>query len=145
MTDTDPMATASQVWKDLVDWHPAAAAALLRQLRAMPDDWSMRVFGVGRPDAALQLPSLEPDSQAPEIQPYMPDNWEDCPACYVGQCRYHSGYSAAVAELRPRLDGALRIVTDYVIESNDVGGIDCNDLADRLRTAGYDLPGDADD
>ncbi|MEU8839978.1 hypothetical protein AB0D97_12725 [Streptomyces roseus] len=36
----------------------------------------------------------------------------------------------------------MRIVTDYVIESNDIGGIDCNDLADRLRTAGYHLPGD---
>ncbi|MEU3903272.1 hypothetical protein AB0F20_05585 [Streptomyces goshikiensis] len=36
----------------------------------------------------------------------------------------------------------MRIVEDYVIASNDVGGIDCNDLADRLRTAGYDLPGD---
>lgn len=39
---------------------------------------------------------------------------------------------------------AMQIVVDYVIESNDDGGIDCNDLADRLRTAGYDLPGDLD-
>lgn len=39
---------------------------------------------------------------------------------------------------------AMQIVVDYVIESNDVGGIDCNDLADRLRAAGYDLPGDLD-
>ncbi|GAA3268012.1 hypothetical protein [Streptomyces lavendulae] len=38
----------------------------------------------------------------------------------------------------------MKIVTDYVIESNDVGGIDCNDLADRLRTAGYPLIGDED-
>lgn len=38
----------------------------------------------------------------------------------------------------------MQIVTDYVIESNDVGGIDCNDLADRLRTAGYPLVGDDD-
>lgn len=38
----------------------------------------------------------------------------------------------------------MRIVTDYVIESNDIGGIDCNDLADRLRTAGYPLVGDED-
>ncbi|MCY0916997.1 hypothetical protein OS965_02250 [Streptomyces sp. H27-G5] len=36
----------------------------------------------------------------------------------------------------------MRIVCDYVIESNDIGGIDCNDLADRLRTAGYPLPDD---
>ncbi|MFF4644925.1 hypothetical protein [Streptomyces sp. NPDC001389] len=38
----------------------------------------------------------------------------------------------------------MQIVTDYVIESNDIGGIDCNDLADRLRTAGYPLVGDDD-
>lgn len=39
----------------------------------------------------------------------------------------------------------LRIVTDYVIESNDVGGIDCNDLVSRLEAAGYPLPDDEDD
>lgn len=38
----------------------------------------------------------------------------------------------------------MRIVCDYVIESNDVGGLDCNDLADRLRAAGYPLPDDED-
>ncbi|MEU2077128.1 hypothetical protein [Streptomyces sp. NPDC013489] len=37
-------------------------------------------------------------------------------------------------------DEMLRIVTDYVVESNDIGGLDCNDLADRLRAAGYPLP-----
>ncbi|MFE9844729.1 hypothetical protein [Streptomyces goshikiensis] len=41
-----------------------------------------------------------------------------------------------------RLDEVMRIVCDYVIESNDIGGIDCNDLADRLRGAGYPLPDD---
>lgn len=38
----------------------------------------------------------------------------------------------------------MQIVTDYVIESNDIGGLDCNDLADQLRTAGYPLIGDED-
>lgn len=38
----------------------------------------------------------------------------------------------------------VQIVTDYVIESNDVGGLDCNDLADRIRSAGYLLIGDDD-
>ncbi|RSS32566.1 hypothetical protein [Streptomyces sp. WAC08241] len=38
----------------------------------------------------------------------------------------------------------LRIVTEYVVESNDIGGIDCNDLANRLRAAGHPLPGDED-
>lgn len=46
---------------------------------------------------------------------------------------------AVIAEA---LAPVMRIVCDYVIESNDVGGIDCNDLADRLRTAGYPLPDD---
>lgn len=36
-------------------------------------------------------------------------------------------------------DEVLRIVTDYVAESNDVGGLDCNDLTDRLRVAGHQL------
>ncbi|MBP2583006.1 hypothetical protein J3A78_003484 [Streptomyces sp. PvR006] len=39
----------------------------------------------------------------------------------------------------------LRIVTEYVIESNDVGGLDCNDLADRLAAAGYPLPDEEDE
>ncbi|MFD4921186.1 hypothetical protein ACFWNE_07680 [Streptomyces goshikiensis] len=39
----------------------------------------------------------------------------------------------------------MKIVTGYVIESNDVGGLDCNDLADRLRAAGYELPDGEDD
>ncbi|MGW6946140.1 hypothetical protein ACWGHD_04355 [Streptomyces xanthophaeus] len=38
----------------------------------------------------------------------------------------------------------MQIVTDYVIASNDIGGLDCNDLADQLRTAGYPLIGDED-
>ncbi|MFK0045479.1 hypothetical protein ACIQU4_15400 [Streptomyces sp. NPDC090741] len=38
----------------------------------------------------------------------------------------------------------MQIVTDYVIASNDIGGLDCNDLADQLRTAGYPLVGDDD-
>lgn len=42
------------------------------------------------------------------------------------------------------LTPVMQIVTDYVVESNDIGGLDCNDLADRLRTAGYPLIGDDD-
>jgi hypothetical protein len=34
----------------------------------------------------------------------------------------------------------LRIVCETVIEANDVGGVDLNDLVDRLAAAGYDLP-----
>jgi hypothetical protein len=36
----------------------------------------------------------------------------------------------------------MTIVTKYVVESNDVGGIDANDLADRLRVEGFELDGD---
>ncbi|MCX5584241.1 hypothetical protein [Streptomyces erythrochromogenes] len=56
----------------------------------------------------------------------------------------HDAAAALARTVQQRLDEVLRIVTDYVIESNDVGGIDCNDLADRLRTAGYPLVGDDD-
>ncbi|MGW9437976.1 hypothetical protein [Streptomyces sp. NPDC055607] len=42
-------------------------------------------------------------------------------------------------------DDVLRIVTEYVVESNDVGGLDCNDLADRLRAAGHPLPKNEDE
>ncbi|WP_392750608.1 hypothetical protein [Streptomyces sp. LN590] len=34
----------------------------------------------------------------------------------------------------------MRIVDEYVVESNDVGGIDANDLVDRLADAGFALP-----
>ncbi|WP_327162835.1 hypothetical protein [Streptomyces zaomyceticus] len=42
-------------------------------------------------------------------------------------------------------DEVLRIVTEYVVESNDVGGLDCNDLTDRLTAAGYPLPDEEDE
>lgn len=38
----------------------------------------------------------------------------------------------------------LGIVLAYVIESNDSGGIDANDLMHRLERAGYPLPDDED-
>lgn len=34
----------------------------------------------------------------------------------------------------------LRIVAEYVIESNDFGGLDANDLVTRLESAGFTLP-----
>ena len=37
-------------------------------------------------------------------------------------------------------DEALRIVARFQIEANDYGGVDINDLVDRLRDAGYPLP-----
>lgn len=38
------------------------------------------------------------------------------------------------------LDGVLRIVSDWVTEANNVGGIDADDLTWRLEEAGYALP-----
>ncbi|MFJ9027591.1 hypothetical protein ACIRQP_03545 [Streptomyces sp. NPDC102274] len=47
-------------------------------------------------------------------------------------------------QARQRAEGGLatvlRIVTEYVIESNVVGGLDANDLGDRLSSAGFPLP-----
>ncbi|MFD3815189.1 hypothetical protein ACFWRZ_08985 [Streptomyces rubiginosohelvolus] len=34
----------------------------------------------------------------------------------------------------------LRIVAEFVTESNDTGGLDANDLVERLTAAGYALP-----
>lgn len=49
-------------------------------------------------------------------------------------------------ELIGRMDADFRsvmaTVTETVIEANDVGGVDLNDLADRLRAKGYPLDGD---
>lgn len=49
-------------------------------------------------------------------------------------------------EFRQRADRdrakILAIVSAYVTESNDCGGLDCNDLTDRLDEAGFKLPED---
>lgn len=89
------------LWQHLVQWQPATAAAIAQHIRTLPDDWPLRVFGVGRPDAALTLPpgavgEAFPD-RAPEIAPY--DEiapLDDCPACteVEGTCRWHEGYAA---------------------------------------------------
>lgn len=34
----------------------------------------------------------------------------------------------------------IAIIDDFVIESNNVGGLDCNDLVSRMNEAGYYLP-----
>lgn len=34
----------------------------------------------------------------------------------------------------------MKIVEEFVVESNDVGGLDCNDLVSRLEAAGYTFP-----
>ena len=43
-------------------------------------------------------------------------------------------YEAAV------LAPLITIIDEYVIASNDVGGLDCNDLVSDMNAAGYFLP-----
>ncbi|MEV0114649.1 hypothetical protein AB0H77_15555 [Streptomyces sp. NPDC050844] len=119
-TTTTPETTmttppAPPFWEHLVQWQPATAAALTLHLRALPEDWPLRVFGVGRPDAALALrPGAEgeqyPD-RAPQIAPYddIADS-EDCPACGEagGNCRFHTGHAAGHQEARLPVDDALK-------------------------------------
>jgi hypothetical protein len=50
------------------------------------------------------------------------------------------GFEAALGLAEARLEQALRIVSEYCVESNDVGGIDATDLAFRFEQAGYKLP-----
>lgn len=98
-TPPDPAAAANDLWNNLIDWQPATATALLIKLRELPVDWPLRVFGVGRVDAALALPPGAEgevyDDRAPEIAPYaVMWDLDGCPACAErgGNCRYHEGY-----------------------------------------------------
>lgn len=107
----NPTPAAADLWAQLVTWQPATAAALLLKLRAFPADWPLRVFGVGRPDAALALPpgahGETYDDRTPEIAPYAEHGFDDCPACgeHGGNCRYHEGYNTGRHELyKPLLD-----------------------------------------
>lgn len=44
---------------------------------------------------------------------------------------------AQTERLGRKLEAVLAIVGGYVVESNDSGGIDCNDLVTRLAFAGF--------
>ena len=114
-TPPDPATAAETLWNNLIDWQPATATALLIKLRELPVDWPLRVFGVGRVDAALALPPGAEgeayDDQAPEIAPYAAEVWwEDCPACGErgANCRYHEGYGTGRDGLYKPLLEALK-------------------------------------
>lgn len=155
---------ARTLWEHLVQWQPATAADLAIHLRAMPDDWPLRLFDVGRPDAALALPPGAEGEQypdrAPEIAPYDDiSSFEDCPACgEVGDnCRFHTGHAAGHREaiqplhvaLKARPDMTLREFAAWqadVSEAQDYGSeppalpvavssAPADDLPARLRTA----------
>jgi hypothetical protein len=95
----DPVADAKEVWLNLVAWQPALAVALAARVQALPEDWTRRVFGCGRAEAALELPSgasrLGIDDHAPEVAPWTED-LDQCEACAEaeGMCRYHKGCAA---------------------------------------------------
>ncbi|MEI5522500.1 hypothetical protein WB388_18015 [Streptomyces brasiliscabiei] len=109
---TEP--TGPPLWQRLVQWQPAEAALLAQHTRDLPDDWPLRVFGVGRPDAALLLPPGATGEQypdrAPEIAPFDEiATLEECPACEEaeGLCRWHEGYAAAhQAQTQAQLEAA---------------------------------------
>lgn len=111
MTTPDPTTAARTLWNHLLDWQPATAAALAEHCRALPEGWPLRVFGVGRLGAALELPpgvhGETFDDQPPEISPYSENEWEGCPACAErgANCRFHEGYATGHADLqKPLLD-----------------------------------------
>jgi hypothetical protein len=114
-TPPNPATAAETLWDNLIDWQPATAAALLIRLRDLPTDWPLRVFGVGRPDAALDLPPGAEgelyDDRAPEIAPYSVfSDLDECPACGErgGNCRYHEGHAVGWHELYKPLLEALK-------------------------------------
>lgn len=50
------------------------------------------------------------------------------------------GFEAALGLAEARLEQALRIASEYCVESNEMGGIDATDLAFRFERAGLKLP-----
>jgi len=120
-TTPNPVQAAADLWNQLVDWQPATATALLQQLRALPDDWPLRVFGVGRIDAALALPPGAQgetyEDRVPEIAPYAEHEWEGCPACAEagGNCRWHEGHATGRGELYKPLTAAIKANPDTTV------------------------------
>ncbi|MGW3196267.1 hypothetical protein ACWDBD_17110 [Streptomyces sp. NPDC001118] len=70
----------------------------------------------------------------------------ESPELYTLVVQRHAPGALTPHEARQRAekqrDEVLRIVSDWVIESNDTGGIDAGDLTWRLEQAGYQLPAD---
>lgn len=100
-------------------------------MTALPDGYEFRLSPNHR-DFAIWEPGNEPWF-TPE--PAMQGRWiTPSDMDRLGWTRYLPADQAA-AEV-------LRIVSDTVIEANDSGGIDLNDLVTRLEQAGYPLPDD---
>lgn len=71
----------------------------------------------------------------------------ESPELYTIVVQRHALGALTPHEARQKAEAALadvmRMVTEFVVESNDCGGIDANDLASRLEQAGHPLPEDA--
>lgn len=116
-------AKAPTLWERLVQWQPATAAALAQHVRALPDDWPQREFGVARADAALCLPPAAQGEQYPDRRPEIAPfdeiaSPESCPACTEASanCRWHEGFAqghhdrvqAQIDAMKARPDMPLR-------------------------------------
>ncbi|MCU1612558.1 MAG: hypothetical protein JWO98_98 [Frankiales bacterium] len=86
----------------------------------------------------------DPDDEAPEVTlTWAPvrERWHLlADGAYTGVQLYETHTYAA--QPGQATAAVLRIVSDTVIEANDSGGIDLNDLVTRLEQAGYPLPDD---
>ncbi|AZM46599.1 hypothetical protein DMB38_12935 [Streptomyces sp. WAC 06738] len=106
---------AAGLWRQLVSYQPGVAAALVAQISALPQDWPLRLFHVGRQDAAVALPpDEEPEETALLIDVAPVNEFEAvarCRACSsqdVGDCRWHRGYAAGSMALYRAVVEALK-------------------------------------
>jgi hypothetical protein len=106
---------AAGLWRQLVSFQPGVAAALIAQIRALPQDWPLRLFHVGRPDAAVALPpDVEPEETALPIDVAPVNEFgavgrcQACKAHDVGDCRWHRGYASGVMALYRAVVEALK-------------------------------------
>ncbi|MFI9214269.1 AAA family ATPase [Streptomyces sp. NPDC053253] len=109
MSLDNPVLTAENLWRRLVEHQPAIAAALALHVREMPQDWPQRELGLFRPEAAFGLASGELRERV-EVEPYDTD-WESCGACSEASdpCRYHAGFETGYKALHQPLLDALAL------------------------------------
>ncbi|MFJ8855683.1 hypothetical protein [Streptomyces sp. NPDC102437] len=136
MTLHDPVRTADDLWRRLVEHQPAIAAALAMQLRELPEDWPLRVLGYGRPEAALTQSPSAPEHRV-EVEPYRTDP-ETCAACSEAGydfCRYHKGVSDGYQMLGQPLLDAVKLDADVTVRTVLRRLSDAEDAAERGELA----------
>lgn len=106
-------------------------------------DWTFWGSGMGdvfrEPLADTMLAAISP-AQRKQAEQLMAA-WHASGRQPLGRRRYEE-LNAELKAAQQAQKAVMRIVNEYVIESNDVGGIDANDLVDRLADAGFPLPED---